>query len=136
MTAASVMKSSYFSRITSTRTFEFALKAVLTLNVIDALSTLYWVQAGMAVESNPIMAGALAIGPAAFICMKIALVSLAVVLLSRMHESTVARVAVLPLVLLYSFIDGGHVGFALANALDIVPPEYFEMVASHAAALG
>ena len=56
--------------------------------------------------------------------------------LSRMHESTAARVAILPLVLIYSFVNGGHVGFALANALDIVPPVYFDVVASHAAALG
>ena len=54
-------------------------------NNVDAVATLAGVLAGVFDEANPIMAGALAGGPVAFLAAKLALVSLASVLLWQLR---------------------------------------------------
>ncbi len=99
--------------LTSLRSFETGLRALLVLNLLDAFATMIWVMSGLAQEANPVMAEAIDHGPSVFLLSKVALVTLAALLLWRNRESLVARTAVIPLVLLYAFVGGGHVGFAL-----------------------
>ena len=91
---------------------ERSLRLVILLNLMDALYTLAWVHWGWASEANPIMAGALDIGPAIFILSKIALVSLSVYTLWQNRDRALARLAVIPLAALYAFVGGQHLGFA------------------------
>ena len=97
--------------------FEGGLRVVLTLNLFDALATLFWIEAGLATEANPIMRAALESGPHLFVLSKIALVSLATVMLWRHRAHRSARLAVVPVGLLYALVAGAHVGFALHQAL-------------------
>lgn len=103
---------------------ERALGAILVLNLFDALATLFWVHGGFATEANPVMAQAMESGPAPFILAKVALVTLAAGLLWRLREHHMARLALIPLGLLYAGVCGGHVGFGvLAGAVAALPPE-------------
>jgi len=91
---------------------ENALRLVVLLNLMDALYTLAWVHWGWASEANPVMAGAMDMGPAIFILSKIALVSLSVHVLWSNRDKLLARISVIPLALLYAFVGGQHLGFA------------------------
>jgi hypothetical protein len=104
-------------RLTAPRTFERALGILLILNLLDAAFTLNWVYAGVATEANPVMAGALILGPGFFIITKVALVTLAVALLWRNRGHSIARWALVPVSLLYAFVSGGHIGFAILSGI-------------------
>jgi hypothetical protein len=110
----------------SPKSFENGLRALLVLNLADALFTLAWVQSGLASEANPVMAGAIDLGPAIFILSKIGLVSLAVLLLWRNRTRLSARLALVPLAMLYAFVAGGHVGFAILQGL-LAAPQVFAL---------
>jgi len=57
--------------------------AVFLMNLADGMLTLYWMQAGLAVESNPLMAALIAIDPALFMVVKMALIVMGTSLLWR-----------------------------------------------------
>ena len=111
------MRRSIRERLTSPPTFERALGVLLLLNLLDAAFTLAWVHGGLATEANPVMAGAMILGPGFFIASKVALVTLAVALLWRNKEHLSARWALVPVSLLYAFVAGGHVGFAVLQGI-------------------
>ncbi len=111
------MKRTIRDRLTGPITFERALGTLLLLNLLDAVFTLGWVHFGVATEANPVMAGAIVLGPGVFILSKVALVTLAVGLLWRNREHLAARWAVVPLSLLYAFVAGGHIGFAILTSI-------------------
>ncbi len=67
------------------------LAATCVLNVIDVVATLAFVSSGVAVEANPIMARALALGPAAFVAIKIAVVTLGALVLWRYARLGLAK---------------------------------------------
>lgn len=98
--------------LTTIASFEKALKAILVLNVFDLVGTQWWVITGVTTEANPLMAQALGAGPGAFLFAKLALVGLAVGLLWRNRETRMARVAAIPMALVYAFIGGSHLGIA------------------------
>lgn len=104
--------------ITTSSSFEAGLRALILLNVMDAFFTLQWIDKGKATEANPIMAFALDHGPGFFILSKVALVLLAGGLLWRHRERFTARLALVPVAILYAYVAGGHLGFALSLALD------------------
>ncbi len=104
-------------RMTAPRTFERALGVLLVLNLLDAAFTLAWIYSGVATEANPVMAGAMVLGPGFFIATKVALVTLAAALLWRNREHLTARWAVVPVALLYAFVAGGHIGFAILSTM-------------------
>ena len=85
----------------------------LVLNLWDAFCTIGWVHAGIATEANPVMAQALAAGPSTFILGKVALVLLGVGMLWRLRDQRLARVALVPVALLYAGVSGAHLGVAL-----------------------
>ena len=108
--------------ILSLPSFEGGLRIMLILNLFDALATIGWIEAGLATEANPVMAGALEGGPAAFILSKVALVTLAAGLLWRFRKETFARLALIPVGMLYAGVAGTHVGFALYRGLVALVP--------------
>ncbi|MFT4975705.1 MAG: hypothetical protein ACI8S6_001592 [Myxococcota bacterium] len=106
-------------RFTSARDFEVALGALLVLNLIDAVCTSVWVSAGIVGEGNPVMAAAIELGYGYFVLGKVALVGLGVLGLYRLRAVRLARLAVLPAVLLYSFVVGTHLGIG-ARVLGLI----------------
>jgi len=60
--------------------------AVVILNLLDAVFTLFYTQVGVAIESNPMMHVVLKSHPVLFVLAKISLVSLGVLLLWRMRD--------------------------------------------------
>jgi hypothetical protein len=80
----------------SSRQSVFATRAaalVIILNLLDAVWTLCFVQAGVAAEGNPLMATALTHGPLGFMIAKLGLVSFSVLLLWRLRHRRSAIVA-------------------------------------------
>ncbi|HCP45618.1 MAG TPA: hypothetical protein DIU15_06235 [Deltaproteobacteria bacterium] len=108
-------------RLTELPSFEAGLRAILILNLFDAFCTLIWLQAGMASEANPVMAGAFVVGPGFFLTTKVALVCMAVVLLWWHRSEMTARLALVPLSALYALIAGTHIGFAIYQGLLAAP---------------
>ena len=107
--------------LTSQRSFENGLRGLLCMNLADGFFTLGWVYTGLALEANPVMAEAIRLGPDTFILSKVALVTLACLMLWRHRTHFSARLAVVPAVVLYSYVMGGHVGFAIGNLLEVIP---------------
>lgn len=105
--------------LTSMASFERALGLVLVLNLLDAALTSIWVSAGIVPEGNPMMAWAMELGFGAFVLSKVALVGLGGLVLYRLREVRMARVAILPAAVLYAFVMGNHVGIG-AQVLGIV----------------
>jgi len=92
----------------SDRFYFSTLGAILIMNLMDAVFTLIWVEGGFTEELNPIMVEALSLGPAAFMTLKLSLVSLAVWLLWNRRRKKIARILVPPLALVYCTIVGIH----------------------------
>ncbi len=65
--------------------------AVVICNVIDAVFTIIYTDLGLAREANPLLSSALADSPLLFMLIKLALVSMGVLLLWRLrHRRTAA----------------------------------------------
>ena len=64
--------------------------AVVVLNLLDALFTIFYTKGGYASESNPLMQVALASSPVLFVIAKLSLVSLGVLLLWRARHHRLA----------------------------------------------
>jgi hypothetical protein len=71
------------------------LAAILSLNVIDAAVTLFWVSTGRASEANPLMAPLLDANAVVFVLVKLSLVMLGVLLLWRLRRHPLAVVGIL-----------------------------------------
>lgn len=100
-------------RLTSMVSFERGLGSVLVANLFDATATALYVGAGIVDEGNPVMAMAIDHGFGWFVLYKVALVGLGAAVLYRQRHRRIARVAVLPAVVLYAFVVGNHLGIAL-----------------------
>jgi hypothetical protein len=85
---------------------------VIILNLLDALWTLAFVEAGVAQESNPLMQRALALGPVGFVVAKLTLVSLSVLLLWRLRHRRTAALALCSGAMTYALIVAYHVSNA------------------------
>ena len=84
-------------------------------NVFDAILTLFWIDAGMAEEANPIMEYALDIGPEYFFLCKIALVGMGSILLYRHRNKTISKLVTVTCVSVYVGVCFWHLaGFYLA----------------------
>lgn len=82
--------------------------AVLVLNLVDAMFTLVYTQAGLATEANPLMNQALQVSPVLFVAAKLALVSLGVLLLWRLRNRLVARLSLGGMLIAYAAIAFYH----------------------------
>jgi hypothetical protein len=85
---------------------------VIVLNLLDAIWTLTFVEAGVAEEANPLMSSALGHGPLGFMIAKLALVSLSVMLLWRLRHRAGAALGLWSGVVTYTFVVAYHVSNA------------------------
>jgi hypothetical protein len=93
---------------------ELVVKALLILNVIDAVMTVAWIYSGHAVEANPLIAGLAHEQPVIFVLVKTVLVSLGSWLLWRQRRQPLAVVAIFGVFLAYYFLVIYHL-----KALDL-----------------
>jgi hypothetical protein len=100
----------------------FFVTAIVILNGLDAVFTVAWVEAGLAVEANPLMAGALAASPALFVLAKVALVNAGAFLLWQLRRHSGARAGAAmcasvyyALLLFHLQYAGGLAGYYLAG---------------------
>lgn len=81
---------------------------LFTLNVLDAVLTIYWVRNGIAEEGNQLMASLLEIGNIPFLLVKIAVGTIAAIVLWRFRNFRLAKIG-LPFALsLYILLMGVH----------------------------
>ena len=106
---------SFFTKLTSMRTFIMFLKVILVLNLIDAIATYYWVHHEFATEANPFMRQWIYMGPHAFILFKIALVSAGVCSLWVFREHILSRVLCIPVFILYLMVFFMHCAFGVST---------------------
>lgn len=91
------------------------VKAILVLNLLDALFTLLWVRAGLATEANSLMATLVNEHAVLFVTTKIALVSLGSLLLIRHRRRPAAVISIFIIFVVYYLILLYHLSYS--NAL-------------------
>ena len=96
--------------LTSSQAFENGLGALLIMNLMDAVMTALWVSEGIVSEGNPVMAAAISQGYFTFVLGKVVLVGSGAALLYRLRSHHMARLSLVPVVVLYSFVIGNHIG--------------------------
>lgn len=101
--------SSHVANRLATRSLTWAAGLVLVLNLLDAMWTLTYLEVGVADEANPLMARALHHGPVGFMLVKLALVSLSVLLLWRLRDRRSAVLALYSGAMAYAAIVAYHV---------------------------
>ena len=84
--------------------------AVVVLNLLDAVFTLLWVELGIATEANILLTGLLDSSAVAFMVVKLALVSLGVMLLYRQRERRLAVVGLVVCMAAYNALLIYHFG--------------------------
>ncbi|MCO4764241.1 MAG: hypothetical protein KC502_22200 [Myxococcales bacterium] len=83
---------------------EWLVRAILILNVLDAVFTIYWISEHKAIEANPLLAELAHEHPVAFVAVKTALVSLGSGLLWRLRRSPLAVIGIFAAFLGYYFL--------------------------------
>jgi hypothetical protein len=82
--------------------------AIVILNLVDAVFTIFYTGSGLARESNPLMENVLAASPVLFVITKLSLVSLAVLLLWRYGHRSSAVLGLLGTTAVYVVLIGYH----------------------------
>jgi hypothetical protein len=82
---------------------------LFTLNFLDAVLTIYWVEKGFASEGNQLMAGLLDIGVLPFLAVKIAVGAVASVVLWHWGNLQLAKYGLAVALLVYICLMGVHV---------------------------
>jgi len=88
--------------------------ALLLLNLLDAVFTLVWIEAGIAEEANLLLEGILSRSAVGFMLVKMALVSLGVALLWRHRDRRLAVAGLSTACLAYNTLLIYHLGIAVA----------------------
>lgn len=88
--------------------------ALLVLNLLDAVFTLVWVEAGIAREANLLLEGILSHSAIAFMMVKMALVSLGVLLLWHHRDRRLAVGGLAVACVAYNSLLVYHLGIAVA----------------------
>ena len=86
------------------RRLEGLVKAILVLNLLDAVFTLVWVRSGAAVEKNRLLAELIDHYPVVFVLVKFALVSFGSYLLWRYRHRASAVIGLFLIFLAYYFL--------------------------------
>ena len=81
---------------------------LFALNLLDALLTIVWVRSGVATESNQLMASLLDIGNAPFLGVKVAIGTLAAVVLFKWGSRPLARYGLAIALAVYIGLMGIH----------------------------
>ena len=87
------------------------VKAVLILNLIDALFTLLWISGGLAREANPFLDQLVIENPVTFAIAKLALVGMGSLLLWRFRHRGSAVIAIFVAFLAYYLVLLWHIRF-------------------------
>jgi len=85
---------------------------VIVLNLLDAMFTLAYTRAGVAIESNPLMGRMLTAGPLVFMLAKLALVSCGVFVLWRLRHRRSARIGLVAMSATYATLIVYHLSAA------------------------
>ena len=88
------------------------VKAVLVLNLLDALFTLVWVRSGLAREANPLIDQLVEEHAVGFVVVKLGLVGLGSWLLWHRRERPAAVIAIVAAFLAYYLILLYHIQYA------------------------
>lgn len=88
------------------------LAALLVLNLLDAILTIWWVRLGLAVEANLFLRDLAHDDPLAFFIVKFALVSLGALFLWRCRERPLAVIAIFGMFFLYYLVFLHHLRFS------------------------
>jgi hypothetical protein len=89
-----------------------AAAAIVILNLVDAVFTLLYTGSGLAAEGNPLMDLVLRTSPTAFMAVKLALVSLGVLMLWRLRQRRAAVVGLVATAAAYSTLCLYHLSEA------------------------
>jgi len=87
------------------------VRAVLVLNLADAIFTLAWIRGGLAAEANPLLRDLAHRHPILFVAAKTTLVGLASLLLWRQRQRPLAVVCIFVAFLVYYGLLLAHLGF-------------------------
>jgi len=87
------------------------VKVTLGLNLLDAVFTLIWINAGLAREANPLLDEFVLEQPVLFAIVKLSLVALSSLLLWRYRFRPLAVVGIFLAFLVYYFLLLYHIGF-------------------------
>ena len=87
------------------------VKAILVLNLIDAILTMYWVKHGLAQEMNPLLANTVLNFPIVFVLIKLSLVGLGVCVLWRNRSNQLAIGAICLALAAYYGLFLYHISF-------------------------
>lgn len=87
------------------------LKALLLLNLLDAIFTLWWVGTGVAVEANALLRDLVVDHPIRFVLTKLGLVSLGSLLLWRLRQHPLAVIAIFGAFFIYYLVLLHHLRF-------------------------
>ena len=87
------------------------VKVMLTLNLLDAMFTLVWINAGLAREANPLLAEIVVNHPVLFVIVKLSLVALGSLLLWRYRSRPLAVVGIFVGFFVYYCLLLYHIGF-------------------------
>ena len=108
---------------------------LFALNLLDAVLTLVWVRSGVATESNQLMASLLDIGDTPFLLAKIAIGTIAAIVLSRFGSRRLARYGLSVALAVYIALMGIHLftglsafGYVSNTFLQDVTNQFFALV--------
>ena len=87
------------------------VKVVLALNLLDAMFTLVWINAGLAREANPLLAEIVRDHPVVFAVVKLGLVAGGSLLLWRYRSRPLAVVGIFTVFLVYYLLLLYHIGY-------------------------
>ena len=87
------------------------VKVVLTLNLLDAIFTLVWINAGLASEANPLLADIVRDHPVVFATVKLGLVAGGSFLLWRYRSRPLAVVGIFVAFIVYYLLLLYHIGY-------------------------
>ena len=82
---------------------------LFTLNLLDALLTVFWVRSGVATEGNQLMARLLDVGNGPFLMVKIAMGAIAAMVLFRWGNRPLARYGLVIALAVYLGLMGIHI---------------------------
>lgn len=102
------------SRIGTPEHFRWLLgivKVTLALNLLDAVFTLIWINAGLAREANPLLDALVLERPVVFAVVKLSLVALGSLLLWRYRVRPLAVIGIFLGFLVYYLLMLYHIGF-------------------------
>jgi hypothetical protein len=103
-----------FSNVGTPRQFRWLhgiVKAIIVLNVLDAIFTLFWVHAGLAKEANVLLQDLVSNHTVLFMVMKLILVSLGSFLLWRYRRQPLAVIGLFFVFMVYYYLLLYHLSF-------------------------